>query len=71
MGFPYEEKSTGPIDENVKVRRWPIYSSQSLVVTRLIKYRNDEGCQRSKSAPAPFLHCLPDGKIMVLFFLSL
>jgi hypothetical protein len=43
----------GPIDNNVKVGRWLIYSSQSLTVTWLIKYRNNEGCQHSKSAPAP------------------
>jgi hypothetical protein len=31
MGFPYEEKSAGLVDENVKVSRWPIYRLQSLV----------------------------------------
>jgi hypothetical protein len=68
MDFSCEEKSMYLI-KNVKVRRWLVYILHSLAVTRLIKYRNDEGCQHSKSAPASFLHYLPSGKILVLFFL--
>jgi hypothetical protein len=69
MGFPCEEKSTCLIDKKVKVKRWPVYILQSLTITRLSVCKNYEGRRRSKSAPAPFLHCLPNGTILVLFFL--
>jgi hypothetical protein len=35
------------------------------------KCKNDGGYRRSKSVAMPFLWCLPNGKTLVLFFLSL
>jgi hypothetical protein len=45
-----------------------VYILQNPVVAKLARHRNDKDCQHSKSAPAPFLHCLPNKKILALFF---
>jgi hypothetical protein len=39
--------------------------------TRLAKCRNGKGCWRSRSAPAPCLHCRPSKRILAVSFLSL
>jgi hypothetical protein len=61
----------GPVCKNVKLSRWLFIDYRALQFTRLGKCRNSEGCWHFRSAPTPCLHCQPNEKILVLFFLSL
>jgi hypothetical protein len=70
-GFPCEEKSTGLFAKHKNFRDGLFIDYRALRFTRLSKCKSGEGCRRSKSAPAPCLHCQLNEKIMVLFFLSL